>query len=678
MRKSIIQLFVMLTLCSSVFSNELNVTAKVESGTFTSTLPAGVGTSINWLSITDGYLRLGTVRTANISMDTVVMMFSAMDSLIVGTGLTTFRALLNSGYLQLTDTATMLSGYLRLGNQLLKDSSGYLIPRTGSRGLNSFADINSYGNLTALSGFFGNSLTGNVGSFSNLSSSGLGVYIRGGSNRDKSPLFIADYTGDSLINITSGGIFIFKGINGTISTPAQPNITSVGQLSNLSVSGTIQGGTFSGTVTGHASLDLPLTGGTLSGSLTATGTVTASTVSQSTSFISQMTTSAVNDSLTVLKGKSSARDLLDITAIDNGAGNPSAVSISIFNASGVKQPFVKIGGSTSTFPNPIGMSQTLVVAGQVTFGNLSTKGLVTNTAAGILGTTQGTGFIKDNGSGVISYDNSTYLTTTTAASTYLKLDASNSPLTGALAMGGNNITGGGTGAFTANTNAVGGITVGNSNASSSAMGGVKYTNNGSVTAWTALGSSTRSTYINIVANGLNTYTDNAAGMSFIVDANGSITWATNSTLGMTLSSSQNLTVVGSISGEGGSFVTTLSSLGDWHTSNIASATVTAGTGAGTGATTSQGGSFQDGNIAVTTGTLPTAAGTVVTVTFSGFAFPTNGYVTITPANALTAALSGTTMVYAGASATNSFSIKAGSVGLTAASVYSWNYHVGGF
>jgi hypothetical protein len=48
-----------------------------------------------------------------------------------------------------------------------------------------------------------------------------------------------------------------------------------------------------------------------------------------------------------------------------------------------------------------------------TLSNLTTKGLVTTSAAGALGSTQGTGFLKDNGTGTISYDNSTYLTSYT-------------------------------------------------------------------------------------------------------------------------------------------------------------------------------------------------------------------------------------------------------------------------
>ena len=57
---------------------------------------------------------------------------------------------------------------------------------------------------------------------------------------------------------------------GTVTTAAQPTITSVGTLTGLTVSGTL-----TATLTGHATLDLPLTGGTMSGSVTfSSGTVT--------------------------------------------------------------------------------------------------------------------------------------------------------------------------------------------------------------------------------------------------------------------------------------------------------------------------------------------------------------------------------------------------------------------
>jgi hypothetical protein len=116
--------------------------------------------------------------------------------------------------------------------------------------------------------------------------------------------------------------------------------------------------------------------------------------------------------------------------ISNSGGSAIGTGYSYYAAawpSGVstKYSFFAASGAGITYIN-----DGLIVA------SLSTKGLVTNTAAGVLGTTNGTGFIKNDGSGNISYDNSTYLTTSTADLTYLRLDAANSPVTGELYLSG--------------------------------------------------------------------------------------------------------------------------------------------------------------------------------------------------------------------------------------------------
>lgn len=80
-----------------------------------------------------------------------------------------------------------------------------------------------------------------------------------------------------------------------------------------------------------------------------------------------------------------------------------------------------------------------------------------------------------------------------------------------------------------------------------------------------------------------------------------------------------------------------------------------------------------GIVSITSGTLPTAAAVVMTVTFNT-AYATAPHVELYPANAATALLSGVTMVYV-TSATGNFVINAGATGLTAATGYSWVYHV---
>lgn len=106
--------------------------------------------------------------------------------------------------------------------------------------------------------------------------------------------------------------------------------------------------------------------------------------------------------------------------------------------------------------------------------------------------------------------------------------------------------------------------------------------------------------------------------------------------------------------------------------------IAAGTGAGTSPTVSISGTDVDGDVTVTTGTIPVGSNaTIATITFaSGYSYPNHVYPMITPANALTAALSGITMVYT-TGGTSSWVITSGTTALTAATTYVWHYNVSG-
>ena len=93
------------------------------------------------------------------------------------------------------------------------------------------------------------------------------------------------------------------------------------------------------------------------------------------------------------------------------------------------------------------------------------------------------------------------------------------------------------------------------------------------------------------------------------------------------------------------------------------------TGAGTGATKAIVGSDSGGVITVTTGTLPSTNALIATVTYATAVQP---YCTIVPGNAVTAALSGTSMVYVTSNSAN-FTLTSGTVALTGATTYKWNY-----
>lgn len=103
----------------------------------------------------------------------------------------------------------------------------------------------------------------------------------------------------------------------------------------------------------------------------------------------------------------------------------------------------------------------------------------------------------------------------------------------------------------------------------------------------------------------------------------------------------------------------------------------AGSGAGTGPTITLGSNSNDlcGVINVTTGTLPSGSNAViVTITFNSASYTDAPVVSITPANAVTALLSGATMIYP-TSTTTTFVLNSGATGLTASTAYAWNYHI---
>jgi hypothetical protein len=86
----------------------------------------------------------------------------------------------------------------------------------------------------------------------------------------------------------------------------------------------------------------------------------------------------------------------------------------------------------------------------------------------------------------------------------------------------------------------GGISVKNTSTGTSAGAAVKFLNSGSANAYIGLYGTSRTTYVNLVANALVNYTDRTAGIAYLVDAAGPITYGTNSTLRMTIDASGNI------------------------------------------------------------------------------------------------------------------------------------------
>lgn len=141
----------------------------------------------------------------------------------------------------------------------------------------------------------------------------------------------------------------------------------------------------------------------------------------------------------------------------------------------------------------------------------------------------------------------------------------------------------------------------------------------------------------------------------------------NQTLGPNLTLNGATTLVGGVSITGGIL--------SYNSSNAP--TIAAGAGAGTSPTVSISGTNICGTISVTTGAGPSTGAVVVTIT-TGTSFSNNQpVVSLTPANALTALLTGASMVYVGTSAVNNFNINSGTLALSTGT-YKWNYIVIGY
>jgi hypothetical protein len=230
-----------------------------------------------------------------------------------------------SNRLKITDTTSMLSGYLRsVASQPIITSVGTLTGLTVTAPINGSitgtagsvttipnltGEVTSVGNATTLSNtaVINKVLTGYTSGAGTVAATDnilQAIQKLNGNDALKAPLTSPSFTTPSLgvataTSVNASGAITATTLAGTLQTAAQPIITSVGTLTGLTVTAPINGsvtgsaatvtnasqpsitsvGTLTGltvtapingSITGRASLDLPLTGGTLSGTLTGT------------------------------------------------------------------------------------------------------------------------------------------------------------------------------------------------------------------------------------------------------------------------------------------------------------------------------------------------------------------------------------------------------------------------
>jgi hypothetical protein len=174
-------------------------------------------------------------------------------------------------------------------------------------------------------------------------------------------------------------------------------------------------------------------------------------------------------------------------------------------------------------------------------------------------------------------------------------------------------------------------------------------------------------------NNLTTRVNNIDGLFLPHSSQGAIPLLTSQYLGLKTDLSQ---VTSNLECQLFKITNSLPILNPTCVSHTGTPVLTTSTGAGTSPTFSlQTGSTDEGGyINLTTGSSPVASALILTLTFN-VPYVTIPKVIISPANAATAALSGTSQVYTPLPGVTSFIIHSSSVALSASTVYSWVYRV---
>ena len=237
---------------------------------------------------------------------------------------------------------------------------------------NAQPNITSVGTLTSLTAtgnIAGNYFIGNGSLLTGLSASNVNANALVGDTLSSNVIYSSLKTVDDLLyldvvgNVTTTGTFIGSGAGltnvpsattaGTVTNPAQPNITSVGTLTSVSVSGNATAGNL--LTTGKISAVGNITGNYLIGNGSQVTDVIAKSVPGNALTGEVLSTNILYSSLKVVD------DLLYLDVIGNVTGN-------YFTGNGRQL--------TGIIATSVGNLDNLVVIGNTTTGNLTTGGLI--------------------------------------------------------------------------------------------------------------------------------------------------------------------------------------------------------------------------------------------------------------------------------------------------------------
>jgi hypothetical protein len=257
---------------------------------------------------------------------------------------------------------------------------------------NNNSDFGASANFTFNSSTNVLTVTGNI-STGNLSATGLvsGATVAGSLTTAAQPNITSVGTLTSLAvsgNATAGNVYANSGtvgaslLTGTLTTAAQPNITSVGSLTSLTVTGNIGAGNVSATTFT----------GALSGAATTAGTVTTAAQPNITS-VGTLTSLTVTGTTTA--GNLSTGGTLSVTGNAN-VGNLGTAGL-IVATGNVTGGNLVTGGALSVTGNAnvgnLGTAGLITATGNVSGGNLTTSGALSVTGNANVGNIGATLFV---------------------------------------------------------------------------------------------------------------------------------------------------------------------------------------------------------------------------------------------------------------------------------------------
>ena len=296
----------------------------------------------------------------------------------------------------LTVTGNLAATNVKTDNLLYANGAPWDLQLPG--GANSQVQFNDSDSFGGSANFVFNKTTGNAnvgnigatnGVFTNVSGNGAALTAITGANVTGEVTFAA--TANSVAGANVSGQVANALVAGTVYTAAQPNITSVGTLSSLTVTGnTVSGNVYANSGTIGANV---ITGNTVGGTLTtaAQPNITSVGTLSSLSVTGNASAGNVNAGNLLLANFVTGTLTTNVQPNITSVGSLTSLTVSgnanVGNIGGTTGVFTNVSGTLTTAAQPnitsVGTLSSLSVTGNASAGNVSVTGAFYGNAAGL-------------------------------------------------------------------------------------------------------------------------------------------------------------------------------------------------------------------------------------------------------------------------------------------------------